>query len=35
MNYFSKTLKAIHIKLEDYVQTLVRVNLADIRMACV
>jgi len=34
MNYFAKTVKAIDTKLEDYVQTLVCVNLVDIRTGC-
>jgi len=34
MNYFAKTVKAIDTKLEDYVQTLVCVNLVGIRTVC-
>jgi len=35
MNYFAKTVKAIDTKLEDYVQTLVCVNLVGIRTVCI
>jgi len=35
MNCFAKTVTAIDTKLEDYVQMLVRVNLAVIGTACV